>query len=299
MSEKLRSNENQLNSEQVFDASRGFLQHFGVGIDPKKNPKEFKEALAQLDPRYKGGRDLVRWQLESDQTEWDEKTKDTIMQTAESLRMFEAETPLVGHFDAVLVMAGARQSNVDRTMYALRCAYDKADFQSMGVVGSTRKLNSGEKSNVANYALGAETEKDLIIAAVRLIEDENNRLADENHLHGPNVRYWGWEILDQEKAGTPDVLRYVFDGMVKQRVVKEGIESGDFRVGAVTTQIYQVSTGLDLARIAKEFGIKDTFAAGCPSDPNAVARRTPATYISEILRTLRAAANYSAETIEE
>jgi len=176
-------------------------------------------------------------------------------------------------------------------MYALKCAYDQADFQSLGVAGSTRKLNDAEKVNVANYAPGAETEADLIKAAVGLIEDENNRLADENHLREVRVRDWGWEILEQERAGTPDVLRYVFEHMVRQPAMKEKLESGRLRVGVVTTQIYQASTELDLARVAREFGITETFTAGNPSDSEIIAKRTPATYMSEILRTLRAALN--------
>ena len=59
-------------------------------------------------------------------------------------------------------------------------------------------------------------------------------------------------------------------------------------MAAVTTQIYQAATELDLARVALQFGITETFAAGNPSDPKAVEARTVATYQSEILRTLRA-----------
>ncbi len=63
------------------------------------------------------------------------------------------------------------------------------------------------------------------------------------------------------------------------------------KVAAVTTQIYQASTERDLDRVAKQFGVTETFTAGNPSDPNVVAKRTPATYLSEVLRTLRAAVN--------
>ena len=57
----------------------------------------------------------------------------------------------------------------------------------------------------------------------------------------------------------------------------------------MTTQIYQESTALDLARVAKAFGAEYTLAAGNPSDPELVAKRTPATYLTEIIRTLKAA----------
>lgn len=36
-----------------------------------------------------------------------------------------------------------------------------------------------------------------------------------------------------------------------------------------------------------------TYTAGNPSDPNVVAKRTPATYLTEVLRTLRAAVDYT------
>jgi len=60
------------------------------------------------------------------------------------------------------------------------------------------------------------------------------------------------------------------------------------RVAAVTTQIYQAATSLDIARVGKKYGL-ETMAAGNPSDPKVVEARTPATYLSEVLRTLRAA----------
>ena len=60
-------------------------------------------------------------------------------------------------------------------------------------------------------------------------------------------------------------------------------------VTAVVHQIYLPATQLDLKRIAAKFGLTDVHTAGCPSDPQIVASRTETTYLSEIIRTLRAA----------
>src|SRR5580700_8471737 len=98
MTEQLRPQESQLSPQETLQAGAEFLQHFGVEVNPLENPEQFTEALAQLDPRYQGGRNLVRFELEADQTEWPEDTKQVIMGAAEKMRMLETETPLVGDY---------------------------------------------------------------------------------------------------------------------------------------------------------------------------------------------------------
>lgn len=275
MTEQYRPQETQPTGEQLLQAGSEFLQHFGVEANPVENPEEFRAALQQLDPRYQGGRDLVRWQLEADQTEWDEPTKDVIMRTAESMRMLEAETPLQGNFDAVIVLGGARQSNLDRTNYAVEAIKDgKATVKQLIVAGSSRELNEAEQENTANYAPGAKTEFDLCVGAAATASKENPGLI-------ASVMY-----VEDKKAGTPAVIEKVLTTLQGNGTLPEGA-----KVAAVTTQIYQSSTERDLDRVAKQFGVDETFTAGNPSDPNVVAKRTPATYLSEVLRTLRAAVN--------
>ncbi len=274
MSEALRP-ESQLSPQEVLQGGAEFLQHFGVAANPLEQPEEFAEALSQLDPRYQGGRELVRWQLEADQTQWPEATKQVIMRTAENMRMLVSETPLRGEHDVVIVLGGARQANLDRTYYvASAVSGGEASTAYLSVAGSTRKLNEAEQENTANYAPGATTEWDLCAAAAKA--------AAEGY---PGV-ITSQMLIEDRKAGTPIVIEQVLSSLQSSGALREGA-----RVAAVTTQIYQASTELDLARVAKRFGISKTFTAGNPSDPNIVAKRTPATYLSEVLRTLKAAAN--------
>lgn len=275
MSEQLRPQETQPTPEQLLQAGSEFLQHFGVEVSPTEQPEQFLEAMAQLDPRYQGGRELVRWQLEADQTEWDEETQGVIMRAAESMRMLEPETPLQGKFDVVIALGGARQANLDRTRYAVEAVKEgKADFKTLVVAGSSRELNEAEQENAANYAPGATTEFDLCVGAASTVAQENPGLV-------ASVMY-----VEDKRAGTPAVIEKVLATMKANGSLKDGA-----RVAAVTTQIYQTSTELDLDRVAKQFGVAETFTAGNPSDPNVVAKRTPATYMSEVLRTLKAATN--------
>lgn len=99
MSEQYLPHESQQTTEQLLLASREFLQYFGVETNPTEQPEQFLAAMTQLDPRYKGGRELVRWQLEVDQTELDEQTQDVIMRAAENIHMLESETPLIVDYD--------------------------------------------------------------------------------------------------------------------------------------------------------------------------------------------------------
>src|SRR5437868_1193842 len=114
MSEFSRGNKH-LSPYEVLASGNELLDHFGLSIDPVEKSTEFINAIAQLDPRFQGGRELVRWQLEQDERSWPDETRHIIMETALRMRMFERETPLVGHYDIVIALGGARQSNLDRT----------------------------------------------------------------------------------------------------------------------------------------------------------------------------------------
>ncbi len=262
------------------------MSHFGLETDPIESPQEFIESIKQLDPRYQGKRNLTRQDLEKDEKKWPQDTKDVITKTAEAMRMVRLgpegnpqsiETPLVGNYDAVICLGAARQANLDRTRYAVQCLRDPSlapRYRHLIVAGSDRKLIDSEKENTFNYAPNAENEFDLCVGAAQVVASEN-----------PGMII-GLSYTDNEKAGTPDVIRDVLTALQEADVV----EYGDASVAAITTQIYQVSTELDLKRVAKEFGVTNVYVAGNPSDPELVATRTTATYLSEIVRTLKAAA---------
>ena len=277
--------EKPLSPYEVLSSSEDLLRHFGIEIDPVEHPQEFMEAIKQLDPRFQGERSLTRQDLEQDVTEWPADTVALINKTAEAMRMvvFDAEgrpitneTPLIGHYDLVVALGAARQANLDRTRYAVDCVKgnrEESSFKHLVVAGSSRRLPEAEQASTTNYAPGAKTEFDLCTGAAKTVAQENPGLII------------GLSYTAEEKAGTPDVLETVLSAMTQSDVVIYG----ESPIAAVTTQIYQVSTQMDLERVAKKFGITDVFVAGNPSDPEMIARRSPATYLTEIVRTLKAA----------
>jgi len=269
MSEQIINPENQPSGEEVLRLSGEFLEHFGITVDPYENPEEFRGALKQLNPRYKGERTLVRWELEADQTEWDEKTEGVIMRTAESMGMLDQETHLPGcKYDAVIVMGGARKAPVDRAEYV-----KGADTDLFIVAGSERPLPDKEKEVTAEYAPGAQVEYDLSEAVAQILSEESDSPV------------WALPVRG-EKVGTPQVIEAVLARVKEKGALPEGA-----RIGVVTTQIYKTATELDANRIAKQYGVAKVDIAGNPSDPEVVAKRTPATYAAEVLRTLRSASN--------
>lgn len=258
-----------------------FLAYFCVEINPFNDPDAFMSALRQLDPRYKDGRNLVRYQLEQDVTQWPREAVDIVMACALDMRMYdpsnpELQTPICGDFKhgLVIVLGGARKSNRDRACYAAAQLSETGNAYVL-IAGSSRKLDKTEQESVVSFAPGAETEYDLCVAAADEVESGT----------GFQLEVF---LVDNERAGTPDVLATLLGDDDWARILGHRPHV----VTAVTTQIYQLSTELDLRRVASNFGFApgQTAAAGCQSDSEVVAKRTTAIYLSEVLRTLRAAA---------
>lgn len=245
-----------------------FMKRFGVNIDPFDDPDGFIKGLKEIDPRYKDGRELVRFQLESNQDEWPEGTKRVIMSLAGALGLLDYQTLLSGRYDSILVLGGARKSNHDRLEFVIdQMRWNNIRTKKIVFACSARRLNVAEKESVSGFAPGAETEADLCYAAINTVEEKyRNKISIAVH--------------SDERGGNPEVIQ--------QALQDFGVRPGS-RVAVVTTQIYCTSARLDLARIAKDFGITRTSGAGNPSDPAIVASRTTASYLSEVLRTLRAA----------
>jgi hypothetical protein len=178
-------------------------------------------------------------------------------------------------FAAAVILAGARQSNLERSRYGAEAILsgDAVVGELVGA-GIPRQLPEAERENAANYAPGAEDEFDLIAGAGRVIAKEHPGLLVSEF------------YVDDTRAGTPEVLNAVLTALRWGGKLPE-----DGAVAAITTQIYRRSTQLDLARIARRHGITRTDVAGNPSAPAAIAKRTNGTYHSENLRTLKAATN--------
>jgi hypothetical protein len=227
------------------------------------------EAVNQLNPRFSGERTLVRFELEKDTTEFPALTKGIILATASVLDMHRYETPLVGEHDLIVPLGAARMENANRPAYAAKAVATGQASGRIVMAGSVRPLNPGEAEAAASYAYdNPQTEADLVIAGAA-------RAAEAYDVDIATV------ISDNPRAGTPDVTKLVIEQM--------GLQPG-MRMAGVITQIYRTSADLDVARVGGAYGI-DTAVAGNPSNPETVAKRTVATYHSEILRTLRAAAN--------
>lgn len=238
-----------------------FLEHFRVTLDPFRAEKCI-EPLQELDPR-KGG--LVRFQLESDSTNWPDETKEIVRLTAETMGMFKRETPLEGDWDLVIALGGARRANFDRLNYAAEAiAQGRATTQELIIVGSfERLLSEKEREFTASFAPGATTEYALCESAYEEVNQHYQGLVND--------------CVGVHAENAPGL----FQGILEDHVVE--------RMAVVTTQIYRMFTLFDLARVASWNLINEVMVAGNPSDPKIVAARTTATYLSEIIRTIIAA----------
>lgn len=256
---------------------KNFLDCFGINIDPLMMPGQFVEALKISDPRYANGRELLRFQLEGDKTEMSEQVTKAVMSAAQVLGILDKETQLKGDQDLVIVLGGARQSNLDRLSYVLESIKSgRVVIRKLVMAGSTRILDDTEKQNTLNYAPRAKTEADLCYAAASTLSlkfpDQPIYLVTSGHT----------------KAGNPEVI---------EKAIRQLMPNGDpdSKIMVVTTQRYAQSALLDLDRVGRKFSYTNSSAAGSPANPTVVANSTPATYLSEVLRTLRAAVLHATE----
>lgn len=298
-------------AEQSLRDGAELLDFFGVTIDPVQDTDRFVMAIQQMDPRNtaEGQDHLVRFQLEQDQTQWPQEAQGVILSTARAMDMASAqeqdlarrykageitdadivllqaegslpaaertvrqvETPLQGPFDMVVALGGARHAPRDRALYAARAIEEGRASGMLVMASSDRKLVGAEAQVAADYtprASGDPREYHLGIGAVNAVQEQH-----------PGVLITPVRIA-QERANTTMVMEGVLDRFSGAKFQ---------RIGAVTTQIYQRFTELDLRTIGRQHGFR-TAVAGNPSDLSIVAARTPSTYLSEELRTLRAAA---------
>lgn len=266
--------------QEVLQWGQVIFQHFDMDVDPYARPQEYREALEHLDPRYKKDQHLLRYELEQDSRQWPEPTKRLIDMVAAQMGMnneITPETPLpTEDTELYLGLGGARKANLDRTLYATD---GMAARHSRGVflgTGSARKLEQAEREKyVVSYAPDLSegaTETDLLDAAARHAKAFHPEL-DIDVVPAP-----------AGKIGTVDVIKRGIDYYTDHN---GGNRPASFT--AVTQQIYRLYTLMDARRAALERGIDRFYVAGCPSEQAIVDSRTHATYLSEIMRTLRAA----------
>lgn len=254
-------------------ASRMFLRASGIEVNPFTQLEAFKQACEQANPRYKGGRDLVRFQLEEDESNWPEEVTDATLNLAGFLGMCRGETPLTGEYDVIIALGGARRAPLHRACYAAQAIEDvRATADMIIVAGSIRQLAATEKPQ--DYAVGADTEYDLCVGAASWIQKRYPKL---------NI---STVCKNDPRSGN--------DGVI-DKVMQVLGASTPLSVAAVTTKIYAVGLHLDMARAARRHGWRGFLAAGHGSDPEMVSKRGLIPYYSECLTTLRKAAIAAAE----
>ncbi len=252
------------------DAAQLFLEEIGIDADPFTEPEAFLKACEQANPRYKGGRDLVRFQLEEDETQWEPQQRRATMILARELGMFN-EKRLEGDWDVVIALGGARRSPLHRACYAAEAiARGKAGAKVLVFAGSNRPTNKAEQVTVEDFAPKADEEIKICEGAAGVIKKRY-----------PDIRIV--TICNPDpKSGNRGVIARVMEEL--------GNSFGEIKtVATVTTAIYRTALMLDMKMEAPEQGWTYFDAAGHPSDPEMVFNRTTATYCSENLTTLRKA----------
>jgi hypothetical protein len=128
-----------------------------------------------------------RQQVEA--TELSPEQQSAIMATATELGMQGTTEAQKNHYAFVTVLGGANQSNLLRVRHAKAQMERGVTAPYMVLLGSARKLSDAEKKNVINYAPQAETEFDLLNAA---LEHEFGVNANDEH------------VIDMHKPGNLD-----------------------------------------------------------------------------------------------
>lgn len=256
-------------------ATKIFLRAMGIKYNPLHDLDNFLKACEQANPRYKGGKDLVRFQLEADEATWPEEIVDATMNLAGHIGMCRGETPLTGAHDIIIALGGARRSPLHRACYAAQAIIDnRASTNLIAVAGSNRQLAESEKTVVQDFAPNAETEYDLCVGAMKKLQS----------------RYPQLTVVaickDDPKSGN--------DGVIDETMLQFGSRNG-MSIAIVTTRIYAVGLHLDMARAAKRHSWGNFLAAGHSSDPEMVFNRTISVYLSECLTTVRKAAIAASE----
>lgn len=254
-------------ASEVIERTSVYREQFGFDVNVVNEPERFEQLTQELNPRFDGDRELVRFELEqTDDSGFTAAQKGAVIMTASALEMLDTETPLTGEFNLIIPIGAARMANYDRTRYAAEAIKSGAASGRLVVVGSTRPLVKGEAEAAASYTPeGAETEADLVKAAAQKVSEE----LDMDIAH---------YIVEDPKAHNELILEAAREAFA--------IKAGQ-RVAAVTTQIYRVPAALDFMRVGARHSI-ETSVAGNPSDLKIVGNRTVATYNAEIIRALRA-----------
>lgn len=239
--------------EWVFHESlERLVAAFGGTVNPRESLEDRVKRLAAFSKRwdYRRQKDAhdsqtgenARWLIEADLSI---KQELLVKKAAGDLGLIGKEIPQEKKFDYILVLGGARMSCLNRTKYA-RELCEKHGIRAGQIICLTgmRPLLETEKDVTDTYAPSAETEFDLMEAAVKQIFGELPELSREEHKEDVNrshavVEYGGtWQVSimaapslepDKRRANTADTLLYFAN---RQNI------GMDKKILMITSQIY-------------------------------------------------------------
>ena len=110
--------------------------------------------------------EAARWLLKDDA--FIEENKDLILSSAEALGLIDVTEPVYDSYDYILILGGARYSNLHRAREAAHIVKTKNISGSKIIgLGSMRPISESERETVDTYAPGADTEFDAMEAGLK------------------------------------------------------------------------------------------------------------------------------------
>ena len=292
-------------SQWVFSASlEKLVAAFGGTVGSEESLEDRLKRLAAFSKRwdYRRQKDAhdsqtgenARWMIKADLSG---EQKRLVKEAAKELGLIGKQIPKENKFDYVLVLGGARMSCLYRTRYA-RELCEKHGIQAGEIICLTgmRPLSETERAAADTYAPSAETEYDLMQAAVKQTFGELPELSRKEHREDTNrshavVRYGGTQRIsimaapslepDKRRANTADTLLY----FAKCQNI-----GTDKKILMITSQIYVPYQQMEAWRVigilqghyVETVGFPAEWSAGLPG------LQEPENYLQEIRSALLA-----------
>jgi hypothetical protein len=270
----------------AFETGSVFVHSLGIEFDPVDQPDAYAEALRKDDPRT--AENLIRYQLEKSTQKLSPEAQAVLDDTVLALGMLEPVYPLPpeGRYGTMVVIGGARDALLDRSMFAANSIVQGVATNNLLLAGDPgRRLNDEEKDVTRQWAPIAQTEYDLARAATQRIRDEYPKVF--GGMHGVSLAAFKLHTIKPDQR---DVINEV---ILRAEALAAATISDVGKLAVVTTAIYVPFKTHDTLSATKRHGIAVDIA-GVASRPEVIARRTPATYVTDTLRTLVAAAHHQA-----
>jgi hypothetical protein len=153
-----------------------------------------RNAVREIDARSQDAGGGSRWEITAEAVS--ESDASLVMESATALGLVTPRAPVRQTFDFVLVLGGARLSNLFRVRRAAELLRNqKIAAENLVLLGAMRQVMPGEREATDTYAPDARTEFDLFVAA---LEHEMGRSESEALKEGlddddnPNRSWAAW-----------------------------------------------------------------------------------------------------------